>query len=121
MSSCCFIVPPYLLRGIADSTDNPDRIRKEAQESLAARDDVTKSRQEYIRKITQPRAVDSAEPTFRASPFIPESLLKHLSASEAVDETTRTQAKRDLKQLQVLEPNIPAAQKGNVETPITSL
>lgn len=115
MSCRCFIVPPHLLRGIAESTTNPEHVRKAAQASLVAHDRVTTSRRERMAKLTQPGGSGTA--AFRTSPFIPEGLLTRLSTSESVDEATRTRAKRDLGHLQALMAKAPAAQQGMLTSP----
>ncbi|KAL7783652.1 metalloprotease [Trichoderma ceciliae] len=110
MSCRCFIVPPHLLRAIAESPHNPEQVRKAAEGSLVAHDRVTSSRRERIANLIQPRGNRPAS-AVRTSPFIPESLLTRLSTSESVDEVTRTRAKRDLRHLQGLMAKAPMAQE----------
>ncbi|POR30913.1 Extracellular metalloprotease [Tolypocladium paradoxum] len=109
MSCRCFIVPPHLLRGIAESTGNPEHVREAAKASLAAHDRVSSARRERLATLAQPG--DSGAAASRASPFIPEGVLTRLSTSESVDEATRTRAKRDLNHLQSLMAKAPEAQK----------
>ena len=110
MSCRCFIVPPHLLRGIAESTSNPQNVRDAAQASLIAHDRVMSARRERMASLAEPRG--SGASLRRASPFIPEAVLTRLSTSDAVDESTRARAKRDLGHLQSLMAKEPEAQKG---------
>ncbi|KND88121.1 Extracellular metalloprotease [Tolypocladium ophioglossoides CBS 100239] len=109
MSCRCFIVPPHLLRGIAESTSNPDNVREAAKASLAAHDRLSGVRRERMATLAEPRGSGAA--TLRASPFIPEGVLARLSTSESVDEATRNRAKRDLGHLQSLMAKAPEAQQ----------
>ncbi|KJZ74638.1 hypothetical protein HIM_05988 [Hirsutella minnesotensis 3608] len=102
MSCPCFIVPPHLLRGIAESVSNPEHVRKAAHESLAAHSRIGTSRQERMAMLARPGIANGRTSVSRSSPFIPEGVLTRLSASDHVDETTRIRAKRDLEHLQTL-------------------
>ncbi|ETS03191.1 metalloprotease [Trichoderma reesei RUT C-30] len=101
MSCRCYIVPPHLFRAIAQSPLNPEHVRKAAEASLAAHDHISAARQERTWKILQEKK-SNRNARVQASPFVPESLLQRLSASDAVDEASRTRAKRDLRHLQGL-------------------
>ncbi|KAL6835698.1 hypothetical protein J3E69DRAFT_361069 [Trichoderma sp. SZMC 28015] len=110
MSCPCFIVPPHLLRAISESSQNPEEVRKAAARSLASNNQVRKARQEQIANATQPRG-NKPGGAVQTSPFIPEHLLRQLSSSDAVDEETRSRAKRDLVHLQELLGKTPSAQE----------
>ncbi|PHH73721.1 hypothetical protein CDD80_3624 [Ophiocordyceps camponoti-rufipedis] len=92
----CFIVPPHLLRSIAESTSNPQHVRQAAQASLVSTDRVTVGRQSLLSQLADPTARRDCRP----APFITEAVLARLAASEGVDEHVREQAKRDLDHLQ---------------------
>ncbi|EEU40502.1 uncharacterized protein NECHADRAFT_32824 [Fusarium vanettenii 77-13-4] len=109
----CYIVPPHLLRGIADSQSNPEHIRKAAQASLAAHDRITTLRKERLAALTAPRGYQSSRPVnFQPQHIIPDTLLRHISESDQVDETTRARARRDLNHLQLILGKVQAAQQG---------
>ncbi|KAM4063095.1 thermolysin metallopeptidase, alpha-helical domain-containing protein [Hirsutella rhossiliensis] len=112
MSCPCFIVPPHLFRGIAESSSNPEHVRKAAHASLAAHGRIGASRQQRMAMLTQP--LGSEAPPYRPSPFIPEGVLTRLSVSEAVDEVTRERAKRDLEHLQTFMAKPPPAEQAIV-------
>lgn len=113
MSCRCSIVPPHLLRGIAESSHNPDHVRKAAERSLAAHNHITSARRQRLANLTQPRGNRNATAA-QTSPFIPESLLARLSTSKSVDEATRTRATRDLRHLHELMAKGPTAQEGTL-------
>ncbi|KAL6352781.1 hypothetical protein LRP88_13254 [Fusarium phalaenopsidis] len=116
----CYIVPPHLLRGIADSQSNPEHIRKAAQASLAAHDRITSLRKERLAALTTPRGYQSGRPVnFQPQHIIPDALLRHISESDQVDESTRTRARRDLNHLQQILGRVQASQQG--ESPDQSL
>ncbi|PHH88040.1 hypothetical protein CDD83_8065 [Cordyceps sp. RAO-2017] len=95
----CSIVPPHLLRDIAESPSNPEHVRQAAHASLIAYESVSASRREFMAAEPGARGVRVRQPS---SPFIPIGVLTRLSVSDAVDEATRDQAKRDLEHLQML-------------------
>lgn len=90
----CSIVPPYLLRGIADSQASDDETRQRARISLEHRDRYTAKRCDRFSALCQPRA--SRPPGRAAQGIVPESLLKHIADSEDVDEETRARARADI-------------------------
>ena len=91
MACKCYIVPPQLLQGIADSTDNDDNVRHRARGAIEARNRTQASRKDRITRVCQ-----GHRSTNRPSAFIPQQLLERLSNSQDVDENTRSRAKRDL-------------------------
>lgn len=99
MSHCC-IVPPYLLRGIAESTELPedDEARVAAQLTLSTRESITASRTERFETLSQPRAARAAHAA--AAPerqsIVPEILLQHIADAEGVDDDTKERARRDI-------------------------
>ncbi|KAJ6437828.1 mitochondrial carrier protein [Purpureocillium lavendulum] len=98
MPGPCYIVPPHLLRGIAESEHNSEATRRRARVSLATREHFAKSRFERLIALSQA----SPGGVSRPCPIIPEVLLSRLSVSEHVDEAARSRAKRDLDHLQTL-------------------
>ncbi|TWU75091.1 hypothetical protein ED733_006889 [Metarhizium rileyi] len=102
MSCKCFIVPPHLLKAIADSAHNSEDTRNAAQKCVQFHEKLTDARRERFTALTQPRGARGEAPALRSAPFIPEALLHQLSTAEDVDEVTRTRAKRDLEHVQLL-------------------
>lgn len=90
-----FIVPPHLLRAIADSEANADKIRHAARRTLAARDTYTKARVERMVALTVPRG-------YQRQQIIPPHILRSLSQSEESEENVRDRAKRDLQHVEGL-------------------
>ncbi|EXK35663.1 hypothetical protein FOMG_08876 [Fusarium oxysporum f. sp. melonis 26406] len=90
-----FIVPPHLLRAIADSEANADKIRHAARRTLAARDTYTKARVERMVALTVPRG-------YQRQQIIPPHILRSLSQSEEYEENVRDRAKRDLQHVEGL-------------------
>lgn len=111
MQCPCFIVPPHLLRAIAESSSNSDQVREAAHASLAAHTRVGASRELRMAMLSQPHGTDT-DPSHRCSPFIPEGVLARLSVSEAVDEATRDNAKRDLEHVQAFMARAAASEQG---------
>lgn len=121
MSCRCYIVPPHLLRGIADSKSNSDNIRKAARASLAAHDHITGVRKERFAALGQPRGYNKAKPvSFRPQHIIPDALLRHVSESDQVDDATRARAKRDLEHLEKVLARVAALKHGMVYTLLCS-
>ncbi|KAH6883996.1 hypothetical protein B0T10DRAFT_580201 [Thelonectria olida] len=89
-----YIAPPHLLRAIADSEANTDKIRHAARRSLAARDAYTKFRAERMAALTMPRG-------YQRQQIIPPHVLRSLSQSEE-SENVRDRAKRDLQHVEGL-------------------
>lgn len=113
MSCRCYIVPPHLLRAIADSSANSEAIRKAAQASIAARERVTTVRQQRLASLTRPRGYSRAAPVnFTPHHIVPEALLRHVAESENVDEATRTRAQRDLGHLENVLERVRNSQQG---------
>ena len=110
MSPRCYIVPPHLLRGIAESTINSARTREAAHASLAAHDRITTIRKERFAALTEPRGFGRRlNMNFSPQQIIPDGLLRFLSTSEEVDEATRSKAKRDLEHLETVIDRVPGS------------
>ncbi|KAM6513706.1 hypothetical protein FALCPG4_016079 [Fusarium falciforme] len=90
-----YIVPPHLLRAIADSEANADKIRHAARRTLAARDAYTKVRAERMAALTVPHG-------YQRQQIIPPHVLRSLSQSEVSEENVRDRAKRDLQHVEGL-------------------
>ncbi|KAL2126633.1 hypothetical protein VTI74DRAFT_492 [Chaetomium olivicolor] len=105
-SHICSIVPPYLLRGIAESQheDVDDEIRQCALRSLHHRDNYyTAKRRDRFETLSQPRTVRAqyASPeSSQRQAIVPEHLLQRIAECEDVDEETRQRARRDIEHLQ---------------------
>lgn len=101
MTSCrCYIVPPHLLRAIANSEEVSESTRRAAQASLDSREKYTAKRKEIFEQLTRPRGYGSSQGfRSRARSIVPDTLLRHIAESEQVDEETRTRARRDLQHL----------------------
>ncbi|KAH6900680.1 hypothetical protein B0T10DRAFT_534948 [Thelonectria olida] len=85
----CFIVPPHLLRAIADCATNADHIRHAARRSLNARDAYIKCRADRLTALATPREQQHQQQ------IIPPHVLRNLSQSEEVEESVREHAKLD--------------------------
>ncbi|CAI6079779.1 unnamed protein product [Clonostachys chloroleuca] len=113
MSRCrCYIVPPHLLRGIADSASNPDHIRHAAAHSLASRERVTIARKDLFTHLTTPRGYFNTSKAPARRRIVPDALLRHVADSDKADETTRSRARRDLEHLQQVLGRVRISQAG---------
>ncbi|KAL2142019.1 hypothetical protein VTI28DRAFT_1709 [Corynascus sepedonium] len=90
----CSIVPPYLLRSIADSQATDDETRQRFLACLEHRDHYTGRRCERFSVLSQPRAARAAGGAPRG--IVPETLLQHIADCEDVDEETRSRARTDI-------------------------
>ncbi|CAM1506463.1 Fc.00g061040.m01.CDS01 [Cosmosporella sp. VM-42] len=109
----CYVVPPHLLRSIAESSHNPDHIRKNAHASLAAHENVLGARKDRFAALTTPRGYQGAKPIHHhPQHIIPEHLLRHVAESDNVDDATRARAKRDLDHLQMVLASVKSTQNG---------
>ncbi|KAG6038334.1 hypothetical protein E4U41_004307 [Claviceps citrina] len=90
----CFIVPPHLLRAIATSSHNNEAIRKSARKCMHFHEKLIAARRERMATAALTQA--QSQGPFRASPFIPQILLRQLSQGEGVDDATRSLAMKDL-------------------------
>ncbi|KAK1993444.1 metalloprotease [Colletotrichum falcatum] len=109
MAHVCYVVPPYLLKGIADAECNDETERQAAKHALDLRDTFVTRRAERLAILTGPRAQRnklSSRPS-----IIPDLLLRHIAESAEVDDDTRANARRDLEHLQGLQQKIQASQQ----------
>ncbi|KAG9256921.1 uncharacterized protein F5Z01DRAFT_493474 [Emericellopsis atlantica] len=104
---CCHIVPPHLLRAIANSEEVSETTRQAAKASLESRDKYSSKRKELFDRLTRPRGYRTPQGSPSASrrrSIIPDTLLRHLAHSSHLDDEGRARAKRDLDHLtQVLQ------------------
>ncbi|PWI68921.1 hypothetical protein PCL_01306 [Purpureocillium lilacinum] len=84
MSGPCFIVPPHLLRGIAESEHNSEATRNGAKASLASYERVVKAYHERLTALAARPAAGNP----RHARIIPEAILAHLSLTERAQEGT---------------------------------
>ncbi|KAI1503494.1 hypothetical protein F5X99DRAFT_106079 [Biscogniauxia marginata] len=96
----CFVVPPYLLRAISDSSENEGPIRESARFALDSHKAYCTKRENRFAALTAPRGQRAAASVHRHRTIVPESMLRHIAESADVDEYTRTCAKRDLEHIQ---------------------
>lgn len=111
-SHLCFIVPPYLLQGIANNAASAPH-REAAQRSLAHRDTVTAKREQRLRMLTAPRGSSRFQPPAQTQAIVPDFLLRHIAESgDEVDVETRERARRDLEHIQQVHRSYQAVQAG---------
>ena len=93
----CSIVPPHLLRSIADCSDNGEHCREVARRSLEHSETFCVKRQERLAALAQPRAARTAagHPDLRKRAIVPEFLLQQIAERNDVDDETRARARRD--------------------------
>ncbi|KZL63190.1 peptidase m4 thermolysin, partial [Colletotrichum incanum] len=112
MSHICYVVPPYLLKGIADAECNSEHERHAARQALELRDLFTTRRAERLAILGGPRAQRNQLSSRSRPSIIPDVLLRHIAESPDVDEDTRANARRDLEHLQGLQQKIQQSQQG---------
>ncbi|KAK2029038.1 metalloprotease [Colletotrichum zoysiae] len=110
MPHVCYVVPPYLLRGIAEAECNSQHEREAASRALELRHVFTARRADRFALLCGPRANRNHHHS-RPS-IIPDLLLRHIAESPEVDDDTRANARRDLEHLQALNQKIQASQQG---------
>jgi hypothetical protein len=110
----CYVVPPYLLKAIAESQENSEDLRASAAASLTAHERVCASRHERFEILTRPRGYHQGQqPDLNARrSIVPEHLLKHLAETQDVDEKTRECARRDLEHLKKVHESVKVMQEG---------
>ncbi|KAL7932676.1 hypothetical protein V8C35DRAFT_322888 [Trichoderma chlorosporum] len=94
MPARCYIVPPHLLKGIAESSHNSDAIRHAARAALDSHQQFAAKRKSHIEAVVQSRRSSARVPIAR--PVIPPDVLRHISESEHVSEQERASAARTL-------------------------
>ncbi|KAH9907222.1 Metalloprotease [Xylariomycetidae sp. FL2044] len=96
----CFVVPPYFLNSVAESESNDASIRESARQALNVHRTYCDKRARRFAALTTPRGFRGAASGQPHHSIVPESMLRHISESQDVDEDTRSSAKRDLEHLQ---------------------
>ena len=113
MSSCrCYIVPPHLLRGLANSEDVPELTRNAAKASLEAREKLINVRKERFAELGRPRGFNRSGARQSSQQIIPDTLLRHISESDNVNEDVRARARRDLEHLERVLQGVADSQQG---------
>lgn len=106
----CTVVPPYLLSALAASEHNSEDIRKSAHNCLDFSSKYVSKRQRVFAELTAPRGLRGAPKHQPKQRIIPDTLLKHISECEDVDEDTRQRAKHDLEHSQKVQAKYQQAQ-----------
>lgn len=99
-SQVCCIVPEYLLRGIADSTANPEEHRQRARESITYHRAYCSARKERFAALCQPRGSQQHPHNAARQSIVPEQMLRHISEADGVDDDTKSRARSQLADLQ---------------------
>ncbi|KAI4860737.1 Metalloprotease [Hypoxylon rubiginosum] len=95
----CYVVPPYLLTAIADSSSNEDPIRESARNALTMHKSYVGKREKRFAALTAPRGLKAAAAVHQRKSIVPDHMLQHIADCEDVDEDTRACAKRDLEHI----------------------
>lgn len=96
---CCYVVPPYLLRSISESEQNPEPIRKAAEATLNRRIKISNSLHNRSKVLAENAGVRKTSRSLSKPSIVPIDLLRHIANSEDVDERVRKCARRDLAHL----------------------
>ncbi|TIC92867.1 Protease PrtS [Colletotrichum higginsianum] len=110
MSHICYVVPPHLLKSIADAECNSEDERHAARRALELRDIITTRRAERLAILGGPRA-QRHQLSSHSQSIIPDILLRHIAESPDVNDNTRSNARRDLEHLQALQQKIHQSQQ----------
>ncbi|KAI1410676.1 Metalloprotease [Hypoxylon sp. FL1857] len=105
----CYVVPPYLLSAIADSSHNEDAIRESARRALSLYKNYAGKREKRFAALTAPRGNKGAANTHRHG-IVPDHMLQHIAECEDVDDETRSCAKRDLEHIRNVQAKYQQAQ-----------
>ncbi|KAI0168853.1 Metalloprotease [Hypoxylon sp. FL1284] len=95
----CYVVPPYMLSAIADSSHNQDHIRESARNALTIHKSYVEKREKRFAALTEPRGLGGGAAASQHQGIVPEHMYQHIVDSEDVDEDTRFCAKRALEHL----------------------
>ncbi|KAI0016792.1 hypothetical protein F4780DRAFT_797414 [Xylariomycetidae sp. FL0641] len=106
----CFVVPPYLLQGIANSDHNDASLRESASRCLEFHGACVSKRQQRFAALTAPRGRRDGAPAPARPGIVPGSILQHIAAAEDVDDEVRDCAKRDLQHLESVQAKYQQAQ-----------
>ncbi|KAI0851164.1 Metalloprotease [Daldinia vernicosa] len=94
----CYVVPPYMLSAIADSSNNEDHIRESARRALTLHKSYCDKREKRFAALCAPRGNKSTKINQRQG-IVPDHMLQHIADCEDVDDNTRACAKRDLEHI----------------------
>ncbi|WYZ41158.1 hypothetical protein EsH8_V_000053 [Colletotrichum jinshuiense] len=112
MAHVCYVVPPYLLKSIADADCNSEGERQAASEALELRELFTTRRAERLAILGGPRAQRHKLSSHNRPSIVPDVLLRHIAESADVDDDTRACAKRDLEHIQEVQQRYQQVQQG---------
>lgn len=100
-SHVCYIVPPYLLQGIAESQGLDDGARQAAVKCLQHREAFTTHRCERFAALALPRAARNAalQASSQRQAIVPEVLLQNIVDAEGVDDETKARALKDIERI----------------------
>ena len=94
-SHVCFIVPPYLLEGIAQSPDTG--AREVAAKTISLSHKLRDDRLQHFAASSAPGSRPQDAPsTSQARSIVPDYLLEHISKAEDVDEEVKKSATQSL-------------------------
>ncbi|KAI0120825.1 Metalloprotease [Hypoxylon sp. NC0597] len=111
----CYVVPPYLLSAIADSSHNDDSIRESARHALTIHSNYAGRREKRFAALTAPRGTKTTANVHRQG-IVPDHMLEHIADSEDVDDETRACARRDLEHIRNVYAKYQQAQGLHAET-----
>ncbi|KAI1141228.1 Metalloprotease [Hypoxylon sp. FL0543] len=111
----CYVVPPYMLSAIADSSHNEDSIRESARRALTLHQSYVGKREKRFAALTAPRGNRAAGNVHRPS-IVPDHMLQHIADSEDVDDETRACARRDLEHIKNVHAKYQQAQDLRADT-----
>ncbi|KAI2618545.1 Metalloprotease [Hypomontagnella submonticulosa] len=95
----CYVVPPYLLSAIADSSNNDAPVRESARQALTLHKNYIDKREKRFAALCAPRGLKGALNVHQQQGIVPDHMLKYIGDCEDVDEDTRACAKRDLEHI----------------------
>lgn len=93
MASRCHFIPPHVHRSIAESAENPEKVRQAATASIACHDRLCAAQKERM------EAMATSGESGQASPRVTREVLEHIANSDSADEEVRSNARLDLKKL----------------------
>ncbi|KAI1799032.1 Metalloprotease [Daldinia bambusicola] len=111
----CYVVPPYMLSAIAESSHNLDRIRESARHALDLHKAYCEKREKRFAALGAPRGSKAAN-VHRQQGIVPDHMLEHIASSEDVDDDTRACAKRDLEHIRSIHAKYQATQGLHAES-----
>ncbi|OHE91330.1 hypothetical protein CORC01_13359 [Colletotrichum orchidophilum] len=111
----CYVVPPHLLKAIADAECNSEHERHAARQALDLRELFTTRRAERLAILGGPRAQRHQLSSRSRPSIVPDILLQHIADSTDVDDDTRACAKRDLDHIRGVQQKVQQVQQGQAE------